>query len=227
MNIGANFTPGSPDGDKLLAHATAALQRTPMADGPSAQTLDKTLAALDAAASTSKTRFAFRRKAMFTLLKMAAAVLVAAGSLFYLGGPYLAGAPVAFEAVAQKLQSAHTLSYVMTMEFPGEKAAVPMTMRHLFKEPGLVRSEALTASGPVLIIDVKASKTLAIDPAAKTAVLLEGRLPGIVVERKNWQQVKPSTCATSPRKKVSRSVKRRLEKSRRKAFASRTKRATI
>lgn len=115
---------------------------------------------------------------MFTLLKMTAAVLVAAGSLFYLGGPYLVGAPVAFEAVAQKLQNAHTLSYVMTMEFPGEKAAVTMSMRFLFKEPGLLRSEALRANGPIMIMDQKGDKTLALDPAAKTAVLLEGRLPG-------------------------------------------------
>jgi outer membrane lipoprotein-sorting protein len=178
MSMGANFTPGSPGDDDLLARATAALQRTPMVDGPSTQALDQTLAALDAAASSSQTRFAFRRKTMFALLKMAAAVLVAAGSLFYLGGPYLVGAPVAFEAVAQKLQNAHTLSYVMTMEFPDAKAAVPMTMRHLFKEPGLVRSETLPAGGPIMIFDQKADKTLAIDPAAKTAVLLEGRLPG-------------------------------------------------
>ena len=123
MNMGANFTPGSPGGDDLLARATAALQRTPMVDGPSTETLDRTLAALEAAASSPKTRFAFRRKMMFTLLKIAAAVLIAAGSLFYLGGPYLVGASVTFEEVAQKLQNAHTFSYVMTMEFPDAKSA--------------------------------------------------------------------------------------------------------
>ena len=178
MSMGANFTPGSPGGDDLLARATAALQHTPMIDGPSTQTMDQTLAALDAAASSSKTRFAFRRKIMFTLLKTAAVVFISAGSLFYLGGPYLVGAPVAFEAVAQKLQNAHTLSYVMTMEFPDEKSAVTMTMRNLFKEPGLVRSEALAAGGPIMIFDQRAARTLAINPAAKTAVLLEGKLPG-------------------------------------------------
>jgi outer membrane lipoprotein-sorting protein len=179
--MGANFTPGSPGGDDLLTLAVTALQRTPMVDGPSTQTLDRTLAALDATASSSKTFFAFRRKTMFTLLKIAAAVLIAAGSLFYFSGPYLVGAPVTFEEVAQKLQNAHTFSYLMTMEFPGAKSSV--TMRFLFKEPGLVRSEALPAGalpavGPISIYDQRAGKTLAIDPAAKSAVLLEGRLPG-------------------------------------------------
>jgi outer membrane lipoprotein-sorting protein len=159
-----------------------------MVDGPSTQTLDRALAALDAAASFSKNRVAFRRKTMFALLKMAAAVLIAAGSLFYFGGRYLVGAPVAFEEVAQKLENAHTLSYVMTMEFPDAKSAA--TMRHLFKEPGLLRMEtlpagALPAGGPILIMDQKADKTLAIDPAAKSAVLLEGRLPGAGREDKD------------------------------------------
>jgi outer membrane lipoprotein-sorting protein len=182
--MGANFTPGSTGDDDLLARALAALRRTSIADGPSTQTVDQTLAALDAAASSSKTRFVFRRKIMFSMLKIAAALLIAAGSLFYLGGPYLVGASVAFEEVAQKLQNAHTLSYVMTMEFPDVKPSVPMTMRHLFKEPGLARSEALSAGGPIMIADLRAHKTLAIDPAAKTAVLLEGKLPGSGHEEK-------------------------------------------
>src|SRR5271157_5564230 len=172
----------------ILTHATAALQRTPMVDGPSTQTLDQTLAALDAAVNSPRPLSAFRRKTMFALLKMAAAVLIVAGTLFYFGGPYLVGASVAFEEVAQKLQNAHTLSYVMTMEFPDAKSAV--TMRHHFKEPGLLRMEtlpagALPAGGPILIMDQKADKTFAIDPAAKSAVLLEGRLPGAGREDKD------------------------------------------
>jgi len=176
MSMGANFTPGSSGDDDLLARATAALQRTSMVEGPSTQTLAQTLAALDAAASFSRTRFTFRRKTMFALLKMAAAVLIAAGTLFYFGGPYLVGAPVAFEEVAQKLQNAHTFSYVMTMDLPDGKSEI--TQRLLFKEPGLIRSEALTAGGPIMIMDYKAGKTLAIDPTTKSAVLLEGRLSG-------------------------------------------------
>ena len=181
MSMRANPTPGSSGEDDLLAPALAVLQRMPMADGPSAQVLDRTLAALDAAASADKAPFAFRRKMMFTLLKLAAAVLVAIGGLFYLGGPYLVGAAVSFEEVAQKLHDAHAFSYVMTMEFPDAKSAI--TIRQLFKEPGLLRSEplpggAVPAGGPIMIMDQKAGRMLAIDPAAKSVVVFEGRLPG-------------------------------------------------
>ncbi len=181
MSMGVNPAPGSPGDDDILDRSLAALKRTPLVAGPSAQTMDRTLAALDAAASSSKTFFAPRRKMMFTLLKVAAAVLVATSGLFYLGGTYLIGASVAFEEVAQKLHDAHTFSYVMTMEFPNAKTAI--TVRQLFKEPGMVRSETLPggaapANGPIMIMNQKSGKTLAIDPAAKSAVLFEGLLPG-------------------------------------------------
>jgi outer membrane lipoprotein-sorting protein len=176
MNVGADPTPGSPGDDERLARAVAALRRLPMADGPSAETLDRTLAALQAAASSPKTTLIPGRKVMFTILKMAAALVVAAGGLFYLGGPHLAGAPVTFEEVAQKLGNAHTFAYLMTMELPNAKT--PVKVRLLFKEPGLLRSEAVPASGPVLILDQPAHKRLMLNPAAKSAVLLEGKLPG-------------------------------------------------
>ena len=181
MSMRIRPTPGSPGDDDILERTLAALKRTPLVEGPSAQTMDRTLAALDAASSSSKTLFALRRKMMFTLLKVAAAVLVATGGLFYLGGTYLIGASMAFEEVAQKLHDAHTFSYVMTMEFPNAKTII--TVRQLFKEPGLVRSEtlpggAVPANGPIMILDSKAGKTLAIDPAAKSAVVFEGMLPG-------------------------------------------------
>ena len=113
---------------------------------------------------------------MFAILKLAAALLVAASGLFYLGGPYLVGAPVAFEEVAQRLQNAHSFAYLMTMELPGVKT--PVKTQLLFKEPGLLRTEAMPAGGPVIIFDPKAGKRLILDPAAKSAVLLDGSLPG-------------------------------------------------
>jgi outer membrane lipoprotein-sorting protein len=147
-----------------------------MADGPSAETLARTQAALQTAASSPNPTLFPRRKTMFAILKLAAAILVAASGLFYLGGPYLVGAPVAFEEVAQRLQNAHSFAYLMTMELPGVKT--PVKAQLLFKEPGLLRSEAVPAGGPVIIFDQKAGKRLVLDPAAKSAVLLDGSLPG-------------------------------------------------
>ena len=174
--MSANQTHGSSRDDDLLARAVAALKHTPMADGPSAETLARTQAALEAAASSPRPILFPRRKTMFAILKLAAALLVAASGLFYLGGPYLVGAPVAFEEVAQRLQNAHSFAYLMTMELPGVKT--PVKTQLLFKEPGLLRTEALPAGGPVIIFDQKAGKRLVLNPAAKSAVLLDGSLPG-------------------------------------------------
>jgi outer membrane lipoprotein-sorting protein len=58
-------------------------------------------------------------------------------------------------------------------------------VRLLFKSPGLLRSEALLPNGPITSIDQKARKTLALDPNAKSAVLLEGRLHGSGGEEKD------------------------------------------
>jgi outer membrane lipoprotein-sorting protein len=112
---------------------------------------------------------------MFGILKLVAAVLVASSGLFYVGGSWLARASVPFEEIAHKLRDAHTLAYSMTMNIPNQK--VPVTVRLLFKEPWLVRSERVPASGPVIIQDVESGKTLVLDPALKTALLMEGKSP--------------------------------------------------
>jgi len=113
---------------------------------------------------------------MFAVLKLAAAIVVAVSGLFYAGGSWLARASVPFEEIAHKLRNAHTLAYSMTMEIPSQK--VPTTVRQFFKEPWLIRSERVPASGPVIIQDVESGKTLILDPALKTALLMEGKPPG-------------------------------------------------
>ena len=62
------------------------------------------------------------------------------------------------------------------MELPNAKT--PVTMRILFKEPGLVRNEVVPAGGPVIICDQRAGKRLVLDPSGKSAMLLEGNMPG-------------------------------------------------
>ena len=83
---------------------------------------------------------------MYAILKLAAAVLAAVGGLFYFGGNHLAGAPVSFEEVAQKLQNAHTFAYLMTMELPNAKTLV--TMRILFKAPDSSATRSCPPAAP-------------------------------------------------------------------------------
>ncbi|MFI5457564.1 MAG: outer membrane lipoprotein carrier protein LolA [Isosphaerales bacterium] len=162
--------PSSPDDS--LARAEAALRRAPVPEGPSDETVARTLAALRAKAGPDITLFP-RRRTMLTAIKIAAAVLAAAGGLFYFAFVPSAEATIKFAEVAQKLRDAHTLAYRTTTESPDLKA--PMKMRLLFKEPSLFRTEV--DGGIVTIVDGSQGKQLMLDPAAKTALLLEGKAP--------------------------------------------------
>jgi outer membrane lipoprotein-sorting protein len=133
------------------------------------------IAAAEAAAQSPAKATRFWRRTMFTTLKIAATVLIAVGGLFLAGLPLLIGAPVTFEEVAGKIQKARSLAYTMTSQIPGQ---IKVPVRLLFKEPGRMRSESVPAGGPVVIFDSATARRLFLDPATKSAVILEGRLPG-------------------------------------------------
>jgi hypothetical protein len=103
-------------------------------------------------------------------MKIAAAALVAAGGVAYFALPPSAEA-TAFAMMAQKLREAHSLTYTATTESADIKP--PLTMKFLFKEPDLLRTEV--PGGIVTIIDSKQGKQLLLNPADKTALLLEGK----------------------------------------------------
>jgi outer membrane lipoprotein-sorting protein len=177
MSLGENEHPDVDSDDARLARALGAMRRLPVPQGPSPEALARTLAAVRSAADApvSQPRF-MRRKSMIALFKVAAALLLAAGGAFFAASPFLVGAPMSFEEVAQKIQKAHTMSYVMTMQMPGQ--AQPQAVRLFLKEPGHMRTEAIPAGGPVFIGDSRSSRRLILNPADKTAMLLEGQLPG-------------------------------------------------
>ncbi len=110
---------------------------------------------------------------MFTISKIAAVVIAAVGGLFYAAFAPSVAKTEPFAEAAQKLHDAHSLSYRMTVE----SAAIPkpMTMRVFFQEPSLFRTE--TESGVSVVVDNKAGKQLIVDPAAKSAMILEAKNP--------------------------------------------------
>ena len=135
---------------------------------------------------------------MSALLKVAAAVLVATTGFFIVRGPRLVGASVLFEEVAQKIHKAHTLAYTVTMQLedPGRPQSVrllPQSVRLLFKEPGLMRCESIPAGGSVVILNSQEARKLVLDPAKKSALILEGRLPG--EQKPGDQDIAASTVA--------------------------------
>jgi outer membrane lipoprotein-sorting protein len=109
---------------------------------------------------------------MQAILKVAAALLVAAGGLAYFVGFYSPGATLAFDEVARPLSEATSLSYTMTTQVSGVKD--PISLRVLFKAPNLVRSERPGESA--VVADVKNYKMLVLDLKNKTALLQEGKL---------------------------------------------------
>ena len=176
MTMGNHEQSAPIDRDDRLALALAALKATPVPDGPTPESLAKILDAVETGAKTSTNTFFLRRKLMFAGLKIAVVLLAAAGGVFLFSSSFLVGAPVTFAEVAGKLQKAHTLVYTTTSQIPGQPG--PQSVRMLFKEPGHMRCESLPAGVSVVISDLRDGKYLTLSPAQKTAILLEGRLPG-------------------------------------------------
>ncbi len=162
-----NDTAPSRPPDDPLDRAADALRRTVVPEGPSDETVARTLAALRTAAEAKTIPF-YRRKPMRYAWRIAVAGMLAAGVAVYFAGLLPLHSRLAFAEVATKLRDARTLTYKSTFKYP--KRDEPETMKIFFKEPGLMRNER---GGQIGITDLKQPKTLLLDTAAKTAVLIE------------------------------------------------------
>ncbi len=165
------------DPDDLLRRAEDALRDRPVPDGPSDAILAQILSALEGPpgqppASLPESNPLPRKRTMIVLLKVAAAVVLAAGGISYFAPPPV-GPMAAFAQAAQRLREAETLSYKMTMNLPEQK--MPMTMKCIFRSPSFARTEAV--GGVVSIADMSQGKTLVIQPAFKSALLMESKTP--------------------------------------------------
>jgi outer membrane lipoprotein-sorting protein len=96
-------------------------------------------------------------------------VVVLGAALFAAAESLLRHPALAFAEVAQNLRDAHSLAYRMTVRSPRMKE--PETMQFRFKEPGLFRSDG--AGGQVAVMDLRQGKTLILDAATRSALLLE------------------------------------------------------
>ncbi len=110
---------------------------------------------------------------MFTILKMAAAVLAAAACVAYFAVFPPAAARSEFTEVAWKLRDAQTLTlrHTQTMTIAGKPET--MSSRILYKVPGLMRTEPEPAAAGVFIMDSIHNKVLVLNPADKSAMLIE------------------------------------------------------
>ncbi len=165
-----NARPPLPSPDDPIDRAAEAIRRVPTPEGPSEQTIARTLAALRAAADAPAIVPLRRRSIMLSILKAAGVILATAGGLLCVVSFPPASATTAFTEVARKLQDAHTLSFRQTTKITGQDA---QTAQISYMVPGLVRSEAEPVGGPVSIMDITHGKSLMLNPADKSALLLE------------------------------------------------------
>jgi len=178
--------PPDPEPDDRLARAEAVLRDALVPDGPGADVIARTRAALRTAADRPTfIPFPWRRT-MLTLLKLTAASLMAAAGLSYLAFVPRAEATGTFAEVAQKLRDAHTLSFrtsTQMPEMPGKKGPVKVSGREYYKDPGLVRMESDVPETVVTIMDTNQGKILTLDPSSKVAMLQDWNLDGELKHR--------------------------------------------
>jgi outer membrane lipoprotein-sorting protein len=162
------------DDDDPVARATDALRRAPVPDGPSRETVDRTLAALrEADAGPVIIPRPRRRTMLMMLLKTAGAILATAAGVAYFAVFPPAAARSEFTDVALKLRDAQTLSLLHTQTMTIVGKTETMKGRILYKVPGLMRSEVEPAGTAVSIFDSIHNKILILSPADKSAMLLE------------------------------------------------------
>jgi outer membrane lipoprotein-sorting protein len=163
-----------PNPDDPLARAEAALRRSGVAEGPSEESLAQALAVARAAEGRPGVVPWNRRRIMVSMMKVAA-VVVAAGSLFYVSRPPKASATV-FQEAAQKLHDARAIVYRATSSMEGAPPGMnPLKMKLYFREPKRMRVETDMAggAGPVSIYDGARGRMLVLDAARKTAVVMD------------------------------------------------------
>lgn len=106
-------------------------------------------------------------------MRSAAAVILVVG-LGTIVAAWLFRPAMAFAEAARKIRDAQTLAYRTTTQIAGQPG--PLKTRVLFKAPALMRSETVP-DGPVTVFDAARNRTLVLDPASKSALLMEGPAP--------------------------------------------------
>jgi hypothetical protein len=102
---------------------------------------------------------------------------------------------VAFAEVLQRISSARTATYAMTVEAPPQPV---IHQKVMCMGSGLIRME--TPDGTVTILDIAAHKTLLLLPAAKTAIRMEQSDSSMAATQGGYTTVPLPACSDSARK---------------------------
>jgi outer membrane lipoprotein-sorting protein len=152
--------------DEFLESEFADMRGRPLPDGPSEELVTGTLTALNAAADRKPNIF-MRITNMKPITRIAASALLAAG-LIALAITMLRSPSVTCAEVVEKVRSAHSMSFVMTVTPAKNK---PIEIKMLMTDQGQLLAEG--SDGSRTVSDVKAGHILVVQPQAKTAIVMD------------------------------------------------------
>lgn len=162
----------NPSPDDPVDRAMDALRRVPIPEGPSPEAVERTLAALRAAADEPVViPVSRRRRIMLAMLKTAAVILAGAAGVGYFAGFPPTRATADFVEATVKLRDAQTLSLYETVKI-GNLPNLPSS-RLYYKSPGLLRNDIEMPGTPVTIMDMVHGTMLIINPGDRSATLME------------------------------------------------------
>jgi outer membrane lipoprotein-sorting protein len=156
----------------VLDRSLAELRAAPVPDGPPPGVVAATLAALQAASPDRPPLQLQRNKLMRHLTRLAAALILIAGTAALL---FLAGktSSVALADVVQKVRDARALTYTLTST--SEETGVSRQVKYFQLGDGRRRTEF--SAGMISIVDPRAGKTLMLHPLGKIAFVDAFRVP--------------------------------------------------
>ena len=159
----------------LLARAEAALREAPGDEGPSTESLARTVAALRAAESAPPVVAPRPSRVMLRYARIAAAITVAATAVFGVSEWGRLRPTAVFAQMAQKLHDAQTLVYRLRIDMPEIQQS---QIEKVFSK-GRDRWRTESETGLVVIFDRNQGKILTLDPKSKTAKItgLKGGKP--------------------------------------------------
>ncbi len=161
------------DGD-LVNKAVAAARQSPIPEGPRPELAERTLAAVSARAGRPKSKLLQSIYGLPWKSKAAAVLGIAAsGLVIYAAVQSLTQGSIAFAQVAEKLASAQSVSFEMTVE-PLQKTFPVIKAKVSFLGSDKMRAETRipqTDQIMILISDQTAGKTVVLNSAAKVAVV--------------------------------------------------------
>lgn len=168
---------GNPADEDVLRSATHELLKRDSVDGPSAELLKRTLAAVDASESatvphpSTATHSRVSRRFLMKSLSTVAGLILAGGILFFSQSSNTAFAAV----IVEQIREAKTLTYD-SIAYSKGAGDQPVRIKTLINSAGKTRTEMGPAdSGAVTINDPAKGDSIVISPTSKTVVRMASK----------------------------------------------------